>query len=626
MNAPEPRLRDVPTGLITPSPTNPRKRHQNGAENLKRWNLQELADNIVSTGGVIEPVIMRTNPAWAEGNGLPRWELIAGERRWRATQLAGLPTVPALVRELNDFALLLLQISENVHSEPLNAIEEAEHFRRMLDAPNGCRDVDELATKLGKSRRAIYNRLDLLKLSPEVRQACFAEEITASVALEIANGVPDHADQVKALADAKRGWNGESYSARAMRAHIGKTFNLRLDQARFDPTATYLKPDTTEPWGPACGECPKRAGANPDFFDDVKEGDRCQDAACFQGKTAAARQQLLDAAKAEGAMVVSGDAAKRMLPGGTGKPAGFQLLDQPCIAFTDHPKALRLVAGDAIKSHDFVVIDVPGSAAPVIAVTDTVAKRALKAKGVLKITEPAAAPKKAAKPAAPKHHVSDAGARVVEPPKSDATDTLLEKLLAADVLDRGTAMPSKAVLDVKTKAASQRAQALLAAHAVSRRMRTDGAEGLPGLGLEHVVLVLTLWGETIVPFAEACRLALIEPPKGGDTRLAKTIEWAWSLDSEDAARLALVLLALQSDLGDSAPGNYGRFHRALLRSIDLEFDALAADAAQRVREQLQVELLKRGKPVAKTAKKATATVPAKKAIAAKKPAAKKVAK
>jgi ParB family chromosome partitioning protein len=120
--------------------------------------LRELADSIREQG-IVQPLIVRSQGGF--------YELIAGERRWRAAQLAGLADVPVLVREADDTAVLELALIENLQRENLNPLEEAQGYQQLLDQFH--LRQEDVATKVGKSRVAVANALRLLKLPPDVQ-------------------------------------------------------------------------------------------------------------------------------------------------------------------------------------------------------------------------------------------------------------------------------------------------------------------------------------------------------------------------------------------------------------------------------------------------------------------------
>jgi ParB family chromosome partitioning protein len=144
----------IPIELIQPNPQQPR-RHFGDRE------LQELASSIREKG-VIQPLILRPHPAEAG-----HYEIVAGERRWRAAQLAGVHALPALVRDLDDTEVLELAIIENIQRADLNALEEAQGYRQLMDRFGHTQE--KLAEALGKSRSHIANLLRLLTLPEPVQ-------------------------------------------------------------------------------------------------------------------------------------------------------------------------------------------------------------------------------------------------------------------------------------------------------------------------------------------------------------------------------------------------------------------------------------------------------------------------
>jgi ParB family chromosome partitioning protein len=148
----EPGVEQVPLKNIRPNPLQPRHHFDETA-------LAELAESI-RTQGVLQPVLLRP----AKGG----YELIAGERRFRAAQRAGLTEIPALVRVVNDEKALELAIIENLQRDDLNPIEQARAFQELANRFNLTQE--QIATRTGKERSSISNFLRLLKLHPEVQQ------------------------------------------------------------------------------------------------------------------------------------------------------------------------------------------------------------------------------------------------------------------------------------------------------------------------------------------------------------------------------------------------------------------------------------------------------------------------
>ena len=143
----------LPINEIIPNKEQPRKTFDEGA-------LQELADSI-TVHGVLQPLLVR--PLLSGG-----YQLIAGERRWRASRMAGLKEVPVIIRELSDSEAMEIAIIENLQREDLNPIEEAEGLQALIDKCDYTQE--QVAVSVGKSRPAIANALRLLKLPEEVRQ------------------------------------------------------------------------------------------------------------------------------------------------------------------------------------------------------------------------------------------------------------------------------------------------------------------------------------------------------------------------------------------------------------------------------------------------------------------------
>lgn len=152
----------LPINEIIPNKEQPRKTFDEGA-------LQELADSI-TVHGVLQPLLVR--PLLSGG-----YQLIAGERRWRASRMAGLKEVPVIIRELSDSEAMEIAIIENLQREDLNPIEEAEGLQALIDKCDYTQE--QVAVSVGKSRPAIANALRLLKLPEEVRQMTKEGEFSA---------------------------------------------------------------------------------------------------------------------------------------------------------------------------------------------------------------------------------------------------------------------------------------------------------------------------------------------------------------------------------------------------------------------------------------------------------------
>ncbi len=155
---------------IEPNPKQPRRDFEEGA-------LQELAASI-KLHDIIQPVTV----AKLHGN---RYRLIAGERRWRASKLAGLKDIPAYIREANDQELLELALLENLQREDLNAMEIALSYKRMMDELNHTQE--QVAERMGKDRSTVTNYIRLLRLPPDIQVAVRNGEISMGHARALIN-------------------------------------------------------------------------------------------------------------------------------------------------------------------------------------------------------------------------------------------------------------------------------------------------------------------------------------------------------------------------------------------------------------------------------------------------------
>lgn len=155
---------DIAIDRIVPNPKQPRR-------TFIEAELEELADSIRAKG-VIMPILVRPDPSQPE-----MFEIIAGERRWRAARRAGLAVIPAVVREMDDRETLEIAIIENVQRSDLNAVEEAEAYKALIDRFG--RTQDSVAAQVGKSREHVSNTMRLLALPDDVREHVREGRLTA---------------------------------------------------------------------------------------------------------------------------------------------------------------------------------------------------------------------------------------------------------------------------------------------------------------------------------------------------------------------------------------------------------------------------------------------------------------
>ncbi|MCI6498041.1 MAG: ParB/RepB/Spo0J family partition protein [Lachnospiraceae bacterium] len=152
---------------IEPNKSQPRK-------NFNEDSLQELADSIKQFG-IIQPLVVQKKDKY--------YEIIAGERRWRAARIAGLKEVPVIIKDYSEQEVVEIALIENIQREDLNPIEEAQAYKRLLEEYN--LKQDEVAERVSKSRTAVTNSMRLLKLSDKVQEMLIDEMITSGHARAI---------------------------------------------------------------------------------------------------------------------------------------------------------------------------------------------------------------------------------------------------------------------------------------------------------------------------------------------------------------------------------------------------------------------------------------------------------
>ena len=179
LSGPEiPGIREIPVDAIAANPRQPRKRF--GEEGLGSLTAS------IREQGVLSPLILR--------RGRDGYELVAGERRLRAARLAGLTSVPAIVRDVADAQALELALVENIQREDLNAVEEAEAYRRLLD--DFGETQDGIARRVGRDRSTISNALRLLRLPQRILDDITAGTLTEGHARALL-ALEDEADQLR---------------------------------------------------------------------------------------------------------------------------------------------------------------------------------------------------------------------------------------------------------------------------------------------------------------------------------------------------------------------------------------------------------------------------------------------
>lgn len=223
----------LPVADLAPSPFQPRRAMNEEA-------LDELAASVKSRG-VLQPLLVRPAPSPARG-----WQIIAGERRWRAAQRAGLHEVPVLIRDLADADAMAAALVENLQRQDLDPLEEAEGFDRLIREFRLTQE--ELAQAVGKSRSHVTNMLRLLNLPPAVHQALRSGEITSGHARAILTHPEPERAARRIVADKLTVRQAEALTQSALTPR--ETTPARNgDAAPADPETRALERDLTERLG-----------------------------------------------------------------------------------------------------------------------------------------------------------------------------------------------------------------------------------------------------------------------------------------------------------------------------------------------------------------------------------------
>src|ERR1700693_6126569 len=284
-------VQDIPLSRIQESKTNPRRQF----DELK---LAELADNI-RQHGVLQPVLVRPMP-----DGEPEaYELVAGARRFRASQLAKRETIPASIRELTDTQCLELQLIENLQRADVHELDEARGYAALMQLQPETYNVETLAEKIGRSEKYVYARLRLMHLIEEVQEAFYIDRLSVAHAFEIARLQPG--DQRRALQECfpqhkttsaiLKDKKAEAVTVRQLREWIEREIHLDISNAPFDAQDEKLLPAAG-----SCAACPKRTGNNPLLFPEVRLKSICTDRACYREKVEALVQIRMKPLEAAG--------------------------------------------------------------------------------------------------------------------------------------------------------------------------------------------------------------------------------------------------------------------------------------------------------------------------------------
>ncbi len=289
-------------------------------------SMSELAASIREQG-IIEPLVVRKN---AKG-----YEIVCGERRWTAAKIAKLPTVPCIVRDLDDNGAKKIQIIENLQREGLHPVEEAKGYADLLEQKDkdgkSINNIASIAKDIGKSAAFVYGRIQLLKMPKVALDASFTGKLNASNALLISR-IPNPKQALAATLEIldpygssceekeriKRALDDdiEPMSYRKAKEHIQNKYMIRLKGSPFDQEDEELVPieakDGERLCGGKCSDCPFRTGNMKALFQDVESNDVCTNTDCYKAKKNAAFKKASAKAKAQGHTLLKDESAARL--------------------------------------------------------------------------------------------------------------------------------------------------------------------------------------------------------------------------------------------------------------------------------------------------------------------------
>lgn len=347
--------------------------------------LQELAATI-KLHGILQPILVRKLPPErlqdtfeSADTRHATHEIIAGERRWRAARIAGLRTIPVLIKDADAPRALTMQLVENLHRADISPLDEAMGILRLIEEHGYTRE--QAADEIRKSRTHVYEALRLPGLCAEALVAMRQGILKRSVALLVAQRPTPALQQEFTRKVLTGGPDNGPLSYRAALDLARRNYMTDLAQAPFALDDAALLPKAG-----ACTQCPKRTGAAPELWD--KQGaDVCTDTTCFADKKDAHYTRITIQAKERGRTVITGAEAREIMPNEGVAPTGYILLDKPRKGDT---QPLRTLLGDEVPEGKIVLIETP-SGAMVEAVPTRAAGAVLEARG--KAAKPQAAPK-----------------------------------------------------------------------------------------------------------------------------------------------------------------------------------------------------------------------------------------
>ena len=251
-------------------------------------DIKELSESIKQKG-VLQPILLRPLPAPLKDNPKAKYQLVCGERRFRASKLAGKKDIPAGIRNMTDEEVIEIQITENLMRKDISPLDEAAAIKQILDT--GKINVEELGKRLGKEKDYINRRLRLNEMYPEFKKLLYSGQILLVHAFEIYKMTL--ADQKKYYDELKKNDALDlihKMTAKQLEEDINSKIVQSLKDAPFNPNDANLVAQVG-----ACTNCGKRSGNNPSLFG-TEKGDRCFDKACYTLKVDAVYESKLAAA------------------------------------------------------------------------------------------------------------------------------------------------------------------------------------------------------------------------------------------------------------------------------------------------------------------------------------------
>lgn len=255
------QIQYVKLNQVIPSPRNPRK-------TFDQASLEELAESIKQVG-VLSPIIVRE----IKQNKSKKFELVCGERRFRACSIANLDTIPVIIRELSDDEAMDLMITENLQRKEISPIEEAAAFKNLIDLRGY--NIEAIGDRFGKSYLFVKNRIRLNNLTQKFKELVESDLLSISAAVVISKYNKEQQD--KFYKSNQYSLDIGSLKKAAIESYLESMFDASFYRASFD-----LSDETLD--APACVNCPQNSSVYQIQFDDGNDKGKCMNSECFNKK------------------------------------------------------------------------------------------------------------------------------------------------------------------------------------------------------------------------------------------------------------------------------------------------------------------------------------------------------